>query len=230
MSVGVDVPGGAPRGRARAPRRGRPATRRSPRPRSSGSATSGSTTCSRPRPIPRRRADEAFAATIYSAGSPYRRPSGGTKETVAELDAGRLRAAYERGLDPTRATLVVGGDLARDRRRGDRRAAARVAGARASGRDEPAGSSTPRARSASGSSASSIGRASVQTEIRIGHVGVPRRIDGLPRAVGHGRDPRRAVQLPAEHEAPRGEGLHVRRRRRLRPPPRAPGRSPPAPR
>src|SRR4029079_5129512 len=50
---------------------------------------------------PRRRADEAFAPTFYTTGSPYRRPPGGTKETVEGLDAGRLRAAYERGLDPT---------------------------------------------------------------------------------------------------------------------------------
>ena len=32
---------------------------------------------------PRRRADEVFAATIYSGGAPYHRPSGGTRETVA---------------------------------------------------------------------------------------------------------------------------------------------------
>ncbi len=41
----------------------------------------------------------------------------------------------------------------------------------------------------------------------------------LPRPVGHGRDPRRAVQLAAQHEAARGEGLHVRGGRGLRPPP-----------
>src|SRR5690349_5908417 len=60
---------------------------------------------------PRRRAEEAFVATIYTSGSPYRRPSGGLRPTVEALDAGRLRAAYERGLDPARSTLIVGGDL-----------------------------------------------------------------------------------------------------------------------
>ena len=35
---------------------------------------------------PRRRADEAFAATIYEAASPYHRPAGGTRETVAATD------------------------------------------------------------------------------------------------------------------------------------------------
>ena len=37
----------------------------------------------------------------------------------------------------------------------------------------------------------------------------------LPRPVGHGRDPGRPLQLAAEHEAARGEGLHLRRERRL---------------
>jgi len=60
---------------------------------------------------PRRRADEAFAATIYGGGSPYHRPSGGKRETVEGLRGAQLRTAYRRGLDPSRATLVVGGDL-----------------------------------------------------------------------------------------------------------------------
>lgn len=60
---------------------------------------------------PRRRADEAFAATIYTNPSPYHRPAGGTRETVAALDSGRLRATHRRGFDPARMTLIVGGDL-----------------------------------------------------------------------------------------------------------------------
>ena len=123
---------------------------------------------------PRRRADEAYSATIYSGGSPYRRPAGGTKESVERLDPARLRAAYQRGLDPARATLIVGGDLA--------------------GIDVPA--ITERLFGSWGSSfgAGSSGLivaesavrerfvrvlhrpGSVQTEIRIGHIGLPRRI------------------------------------------------------
>src|SRR5213079_1153303 len=34
---------------------------------------------------PRRRAEEAFAETIFSGGSPYHRPSGGLPETVETL-------------------------------------------------------------------------------------------------------------------------------------------------
>jgi len=122
---------------------------------------------------PRRRADEAFAATIYTGGSPYHRPSGGTRETVERLDVARLRAAYRRGLDPARATLVVGGDLRgidvpviADRLLGGW-GAMFGAGATGSIVAEPA----VRERFVR-----VVHRpGSVQTEIRIGHVGVPRR-------------------------------------------------------
>jgi zinc protease len=123
---------------------------------------------------PRRRADEAFAATIYTGGSPYRRPSGGTRETVEGLGRPQLRHAYHRGLDPARATLVVGGDL--------------------SGIDAAAiaerllgswGPHVDAARTGLIVAESAVPQrfvrvlhrpGSVQTEIRIGHVGVPRRI------------------------------------------------------
>jgi zinc protease len=123
---------------------------------------------------PRRRAEEAFASTIYSGGSPYHRPSGGTRATVEALDAGRIRAAYERSLDPSRATLIVGGDL--------------------TGIDVPAIAArllggwgpSPRTTTSGSIVAESAVRerfvkvvhrpGSVQTEIRIGHVGLPRRI------------------------------------------------------
>jgi zinc protease len=123
---------------------------------------------------PRRRADEAFAATIYSGGSPYRRPSGGTKETVERLDAARLRTAYERGLDPARATLVVGGDLTGI----DVRAIAdRLLGSWGS----RFGAGATGAIVAEGAVRERFVRVlhrpgSVQTEIRIGHLGLPRRI------------------------------------------------------
>ena len=123
---------------------------------------------------PRRRADEAFAATIYTGGSAYHRPSGGRRETVQDLDTGRLRAAYRRGLDPARATLVVGGDLTgidvpsiADRLFGGWGA---QFGATSTG--TIVAESAVRERFVR-----VIHRpGSVQTEIRIGHVGVPRRI------------------------------------------------------
>lgn len=124
---------------------------------------------------PRRRADEAFADTIYEPSAPYHRPSGGSRETVADLSPARLRAAYERGLDPDRAALIVAGDLAgldvraiAERLLGEWRARAAVA----AGRPAIVDAAAVRER---------LVRVlhrpgSVQTEIRIGHVGVPRLI------------------------------------------------------
>jgi zinc protease len=127
---------------------------------------------------PRRRAEEAFTETIYTADSPYHRPGGGIPETVQKLDREVLRAAYERGQDPKRATFIVAGDLA--------------------GLDVPAiverlfggWQRSPGAREVDEIPARSrvdsrlvrlIHRAgSVQTEVRIGHVGLPRRIEDYP--------------------------------------------------
>ena len=61
---------------------------------------------------PRRRADEVYVDTIYASDAPYHRPAGGTRETVERLGADQLRRAYERGLDPARATFVIAGELA----------------------------------------------------------------------------------------------------------------------
>ncbi|HEX5014213.1 MAG TPA: pitrilysin family protein [Candidatus Limnocylindrales bacterium] len=124
---------------------------------------------------PRRRADEAFAATIYEGASPYHRPAGGTRETVAELTPARLRAAYERGIDPARAAFIVGGDLTGiDVRRITERLLGGwgpAVGAATSGRIIDAGSVRERF-------VQVVHRpGAVQTEIRIGHVGTSRRID-----------------------------------------------------
>jgi predicted Zn-dependent peptidase len=123
---------------------------------------------------PRRRADEAFVDTIYAADAPYHRPSGGTKETVGALDRAQLRSAYARGLDPSRATFVIGGELAGldlpttvERLFGEWQAVP-AAAAEGSINDAPA-------------TRERIVRVvhrpgAVQSEIRIGHRGVPRRI------------------------------------------------------
>ena len=128
---------------------------------------------------PRRRVEEAFVGTIYAPASPYHRPSGGTRETVEGLTAADLLRVHERTLDPSRATLVVGGDL------GDQDVfslAERLFGVWSGGGPVGiAGAGAPQIVD----TGSSVGRVvrvihrpgSVQTEIRIGHRGLPRRIE-----------------------------------------------------
>lgn len=127
---------------------------------------------------PRRRAEEAFVDAIYGPLSPYRRPAGGVRETVERLDAGACAAQLGRTFDPARMTLVVGGDLAdvdavglaRDRF-GAWAASAAVAA--------PGGiDATSALDDLHGRLVRVVHRpGSVQTEIRIGHVGLPRRIE-----------------------------------------------------
>lgn len=123
---------------------------------------------------PRRRADETYIGTIYAQASPYHRPSAGIRETVERLEDAVVRRAYERILDPARATLVVGGDLGgqdvaaiADRLFGSW---SRHASATASGPVVDQGAGTGRL-------VRVVHRpGSVQTEIRIGHPGLPRRV------------------------------------------------------
>jgi zinc protease len=124
---------------------------------------------------PRRRVEEAFVGTIYASESPYHRPSGGTRETVEGLTPDDLRAVYERTLQPARSTLIVGGDLGRLDVLAE---AERLFGA------WDGGDAGDRAPATVDDRASTVGRqvrvvhrpGSVQTEIRIGHRGLPRRI------------------------------------------------------
>jgi predicted Zn-dependent peptidase len=123
---------------------------------------------------PRRRAEETFIGTIYAPSSPYHRPSGGTQETVEGLTPAVLRRAWAAGLDPARATLVVGGDL------GGQDVASMVAQLFddwGHGPGVAAMSSIDDAPSSAGRLVRVVHRpGSVQTEIRIGHRGLRRRI------------------------------------------------------
>ncbi len=128
---------------------------------------------------PRRRVDQAFTATIYAPDSPYARPAGGNEETVPRLTSDVLRTAHGEILDPTRAALVVGGDLAGldvpklvEAVLGSWDAPSSGAAGAARGRapEPPADSAVDHP----------IVRfyhrpGSVQTELRIGHVGLSRR-------------------------------------------------------
>lgn len=125
---------------------------------------------------PRRRVDQVFVSTIYSGDSPYARPLGGDEETVPRLTPDVLRGVHRAVLDPSRAAFIVGGDL------GGLKVPQIVEAALGALAQEspPAGgveALPPRVDSA-------VDRpivrfyhrpGSVQTEIRIGHVGLSRR-------------------------------------------------------
>jgi zinc protease len=124
---------------------------------------------------PRRRAEEAFISTIYAPDAPYHRPAGGNRESVEGLDATLVRATFEHLRRPDRASLVVGGDL-------DGIDASAIA--RRLLDDWVADETGPAVTGPIVDTATSIGRVvrvvhrpgAVQTEIRIGHRGLPRSI------------------------------------------------------
>ena len=123
---------------------------------------------------PRRRADEAYIDTIYAPDSPYHRPAGGQRETVERLDADVLRRVYARAVDPSIATLVVAGDL------GGQDVVA-MAHELLDGWSAPtsptAGGKIVDAPAATDRRIRVVHRpGSVQTEIRIGHPGLPRKV------------------------------------------------------
>jgi len=127
---------------------------------------------------PRRRAEEGFVDTVYQPSSPYRRPASGVRETVELLNADACRDLLGRRFDPARMTLIVGGDLEDVDVAG--LAAERFAAWSASRTAELPG--TIPAGSALDGLDQRLVRVfhrpgSVQTEIRIGHLGLPRRID-----------------------------------------------------
>ena len=123
---------------------------------------------------PRRRADETYIGTIYAPASPYHRPAGGTRETVEGLDDSTVRRAYERILDPARATLVVGGDLGGQD-------VVEIAQHLFGGWGRHDGAVGPSQVVDQGAGTGRLLRVvhrpgSVQTEIRVGHPGLPRRV------------------------------------------------------
>ncbi len=122
---------------------------------------------------PRRRVERAFAAAVFAPGVPYGRLLGGDETTVPRLDRDALMARHAAILDPREATMVVAGDLT------NVDLAAQVEAAfgawRASGVRPVLGrlpdDAGPRRIVV-------IDRpGSAQSEVRVGHVGLPRRID-----------------------------------------------------
>jgi zinc protease len=130
---------------------------------------------------PRRRVDQAFTSTLYTADSPYGRPAAGNEESVPRLTPDVLRGVHRAIIDSRRMALIVGGDLTGLDVAG---IAADVLGSLGGG--SAAGSAAPAAPPAPPHTETNIDHTivrfyhrpgSVQTELRIGHVGLPRRVE-----------------------------------------------------
>lgn len=123
---------------------------------------------------PRRRVERAFPETIYAPGTPYARPLGGVEETVVDIDRDTVASRHAALAEPSAATLIVCGDLE------DAAVDEAVAGAlgdwRGSGRSVAA-EVPPAQPHPAGPRVVVVDRpAAPQSEVRVGHVGAPRRI------------------------------------------------------
>jgi zinc protease len=112
---------------------------------------------------------------IFAEDAPFARPLGGSEETVAALDRDVLQARHAEAMRPQAATLIVCGDL-RELALDDI-----VAGAFGGWQGET-GPSSPVAGAPDGAAAAGrvllVDRPGApQAEIRVGHVGSPRRVD-----------------------------------------------------
>jgi predicted Zn-dependent peptidase len=131
---------------------------------------------------PRRRVEQAFSQTIYTADSPYSRLAGGNESTVERLTRDELTAIHRAVLAPDRAAIVIGGDLTG---LDVPRIAEEVLGSLALGASHaPAAPAAPAAGRAP-TADSAVDRTTVrlyhrpgavQSEVRIGHVGLSRRV------------------------------------------------------
>jgi predicted Zn-dependent peptidase len=121
---------------------------------------------------PRRRADEVFTHSIYAADSPYRRPAGGAAATVEGITADDLRALHKGFAGARRSALVVAGEVDPD----EVIALAQRLFGDWSGGDLPAGAPADGPAETSRRVRVVHRPGAVQTEIRIGHPGLARRI------------------------------------------------------
>jgi zinc protease len=122
---------------------------------------------------PRRRAERVFPETIYDEMTPYRRPLGGVQETVKQLDRDAVVARHAEIIDPAEATLVVAGDLT-----GldlERLAEERLGELRGGGKSQPV-TDAREVVASSGAQVVLVDKPGApQSELRIGHLGVPRK-------------------------------------------------------
>lgn len=118
---------------------------------------------------PRALADEMASRFIFSADSPYSRALGGDARSLRAVDRERVVGFHHEGYAPGRTFLVIAGEV------DEEEAATLAAGfaGRAAGGAPPADASS--APAASGRRVYLVDRpGSVQSEVRVGHVGVAR--------------------------------------------------------
>lgn len=135
---------------------------------------------------PGRRVERAFTETLYAPGAAYRRPLGGDEVTVPRLDQEALMRRHRTLLRPERATLIMAGDLEGLDILG---LAERHLGAwpqpdepredveTAPGAGRRTDESAPDAAAPEARRVVLVDRpGSAQSEVRVGHIGLPRRI------------------------------------------------------
>jgi zinc protease len=120
---------------------------------------------------PRRRVERVYPETIFAEGAPYRRPLAGTEASVPAIDRDAVVARHAAVMRPDAATLVLAGDLEGIDVTAE---VAKAFGAwtRPAG-SAPAGGPSP-ARPGGRRIVVVDRPGSAQTELRIGHVGLPR--------------------------------------------------------
>ncbi len=124
---------------------------------------------------PRRRAERVFPETVFGPGSPYSRPLAGIASTVRRIDRDAIVERHRQTLDPGAATLVVAGDLGGVDLAG--LAEQRLGGLSAIGERAVGAAALAPADHASGIRVMLVDRPGApQSELRIGHLGVPRRV------------------------------------------------------
>lgn len=119
---------------------------------------------------PRGLADERFPSFLYRESSRYARPQGGSAESVGSLTSGEIDAFYRSCYTASRTTVIVAGDV----KRADVRTLVTPLAAAL-----PAGSLTPRSVADVPAPASRgvhliTKEGAPQSEIRVGHAGLPR--------------------------------------------------------
>ncbi|MCU0622687.1 MAG: insulinase family protein [Gemmatimonadaceae bacterium] len=131
---------------------------------------------------PRGLADEHFAAAVYAAGSRFARPLGGTRTSVGALDAAACRAHHAARWRRGGSTVIVVGNITAD-------GAEALVSRGLSGWRGAAGprTSVVDARTAAGRRVLVVDRpGATQSELRVGHVAVPRtHPDYFPLVLGN---------------------------------------------